>query len=886
MADTNRYRRLLDLLVRHPDVVDSPKQSGEARAWCPWHPDREGGNPSLGINVNKGHVKCWVCGKGGVVALAKAWGVEDPDADTRRRRAPEEPFLSAEAAMAALAEAYRLRPETVDRFQIEPRPAAPSPDRLTRGAWRYTTAAGYRFKAFNRRAKHKYWWDRGTKAKERGDLLYGASNVPSGTETVYLVNGEPSVWVCTQAGVPAVCAFGEGNLSEPAVQELASRGVGTIRIVLDLDEAGVAATLRDAEIISNAGLEVSAWKLPPELGDKGDIADLYVWNHGDDAAFRTALEGLAAFALPGPDPLRDAGYFIRDGAFWMKRQTRDGEIDVQLTNFTATVEEEAVYDDGLEETLHVVFSGQMANGRRLKKVHVPATQALSLGWIVERWGMGPRIRPGPSSRDTVRDIIQMMKDLTDVSRRTVFNHTGWRELENRWAYIMPGGLVDGGDVDVELESTYQRYHLPKPPTDRVEAVRASFRFLDIADHNVTLPMLAFAYLAPLATLLRPAFTLWLRASTGSYKSTITALLMSHFGEFEYNTPPVTWEATPRAIERYLYDVKDALAWVDDFNPKLTEREMTRQYEKAENVLRSLGNVQGRARMQANLRLQHTLTPRALMVSTGEVFPQGESLVARILPVEFTRASVNIQRMSAAQLETDQYREAMAVYVEWLANRYASIGPELQERIRDYRTIAANDAAETHGRTSATVAVLQAAAELFAEFAADVGAITAGEAEQLTRESWQVFLDLQREQTKRLGDEDVTDQFFNVLDTLLSQQKIAFLPKGSHENPPFGTDLVGWYDADAIYLDPVAAFNKVSKWMRDENRTLGVTEPGLRRALLERGIVARREGEQRLTARLSVNSRQHRVLTLIRDRVPFSDGVGQPAAEGQRLGGLA
>lgn len=79
--------KLIDQIIQYPDVVTPPNAQGEAQAWCPAHPDREGGKPSLGINVKKnggrGIVKCFVCGFGGLRKLGDAWGLT-PDAKARR----------------------------------------------------------------------------------------------------------------------------------------------------------------------------------------------------------------------------------------------------------------------------------------------------------------------------------------------------------------------------------------------------------------------------------------------------------------------------------------------------------------------------------------------------------------------------------------------------------------------------------------------------------------------------------------------------------------------------------------------------------------------------------------------------------------------------------
>jgi hypothetical protein len=69
---------LFNQFLQHPDVVEQPGHNGEAKAWCPWHADRrDGGKPSLGINVQKHIVHCFSgsCGMGGYVELAKAWNI-------------------------------------------------------------------------------------------------------------------------------------------------------------------------------------------------------------------------------------------------------------------------------------------------------------------------------------------------------------------------------------------------------------------------------------------------------------------------------------------------------------------------------------------------------------------------------------------------------------------------------------------------------------------------------------------------------------------------------------------------------------------------------------------------------------------------------------------
>jgi hypothetical protein len=74
---------LLRRIMAHPDITRPPNGNGEALAWCPWHADKAGGNPSLTINVHKGIAWCFPCDRGGLEELAKAWGLVEGGGGSR-----------------------------------------------------------------------------------------------------------------------------------------------------------------------------------------------------------------------------------------------------------------------------------------------------------------------------------------------------------------------------------------------------------------------------------------------------------------------------------------------------------------------------------------------------------------------------------------------------------------------------------------------------------------------------------------------------------------------------------------------------------------------------------------------------------------------------------
>jgi hypothetical protein len=188
--------------------------------------------------------------------------------------------MTAKESINLLARERGLRPETLRRFGV-------TPDEY-RKAWRYPASGGFRYKAWPGREGPKYWHDPGVP-----NQLYGLDRIPEKTRKVWLVNGEPSLWACHQAEVPAICGIaGEGHLPPDAAARLMERGVRWVHIAFDLDEGGERGAHRAAALL-RPPLLVTIHRLPAALGEGGDVGDLYATIR-DDEAFRAAMR-----ALPG-----------------------------------------------------------------------------------------------------------------------------------------------------------------------------------------------------------------------------------------------------------------------------------------------------------------------------------------------------------------------------------------------------------------------------------------------------------------------------------------------------------------------------------------------------------------------------------------------------------
>ncbi len=258
---------------------------GEYQARCPYHDDRE---PSMSVNPDKNVFYCHACHeKGTLFKLAKDLGIE---LSVGKK-------LEDGEAIQKLMKERLLKPETLKKFGVQPD--------YNSQAYKYPVKGGYRYKnyytkeefkkLFPNKKYTKYWHTRGVKNQVYG--LAQALEHLDDTNTIYYVNGEPSVWTCWQAGVPAISSiFGEGKIPSDILQEFHEFGLDPrdfkIAIVFDKDQTGEKASLEAYDTLKKLGFNVVVKQLPSFLPEKADVQDLYIYLKGDDSKFKTTLNSL------------------------------------------------------------------------------------------------------------------------------------------------------------------------------------------------------------------------------------------------------------------------------------------------------------------------------------------------------------------------------------------------------------------------------------------------------------------------------------------------------------------------------------------------------------------------------------------------------------------
>jgi hypothetical protein len=110
------------------------------------------------------------------------------------------------------------------------------------------------------------------------------------------------------------------------------------------------------------------------------------------------------------------------GIVWLK-PTPNGEAEVRLTNFVATIVSDVIRDDGAETTRFLEIEASIFD-RAPRRFTVAVNRFAGMNWAVEELGPRALVYPGMSIRDHARAAIQTLS--SDIAVRRVYTHTGWR----------------------------------------------------------------------------------------------------------------------------------------------------------------------------------------------------------------------------------------------------------------------------------------------------------------------------------------------------------------------------------------------------------------------------------------------------------------------------
>jgi hypothetical protein len=194
---------------------------------------------------------------------------------------------------------------------------------------------------------------------------------------------------------------------------------------------------------------------------------------------------------------------------------RSSEDRARRVCYFVPVPTESVYkDDGVESEMKFKIKGYDRYGGDLKEITLTSEKFMGMNWAAGNWGYNAAVCAGSASKDYLREAI-MLAGSKHAKSQTVYTHTGWRKIEDKWAYLHGGGAIGADNVYVELSGDISSYYFDKNETvSKKDALESAWGILRSYPKNLAYPLMAYTYLSPLNEFLRhndiePSFIVFL-----------------------------------------------------------------------------------------------------------------------------------------------------------------------------------------------------------------------------------------------------------------------------------------------------------------------------------------------------------------------------------------
>ena len=528
------------------------------------------------------------------------------------------------------------------------------------------------------------------------------------------------------------------------------------------------------------------------------------------------------------------------------RYTKDGPRII--SNFIINPKSEIIKTDGCDSESKLILEGILEGGVKLPEVEISMEEFIKMDWITQRWGIRPTISPGRNMKDYLKDCVQQISK--DIDINTIYSHTGWTVQDNKYIYLHSKGGIGSDNINTDIPLELSGYSFPKEVRDKKEAIDLSLETLNLAKHDITIPLLSMTYLAPLVGLIAegnrtPNFVLWVYGLTGSRKTSASLAFLNHFGNFSSNIHPASFKDTANAIELKAHTLKDSLLLIDDYHPNIDGSDARKLASTAERILRMYGDRVGRSRMRADTTLNKTYKPRGMAIVTGEDLPKGASSTARYIGVEIKREDINLDILSKLQKEHKKLAEAMAIYIDWISKNVELVQSFIDEKFDELKIKYKEET--THGRINDAVIWLSISFELLLTFLYEYMFICDDEIEELRLSNEQVIKNILKNQEALYRNQEVELMFIDALEEMINLGKLCLLPvKKQKDNNQiisnYAGKFIGYYDKEFLYLYDSTMYAEVETFLKGKGQSISVSVNTLLKMLRDKNYIKTEEGQ--------------------------------------------
>ncbi len=569
-------------------------------------------------------------------------------------------------------------------------------------------------------------------------------------------------------------------------------------------------------------------------------------------------------------------YVTQDGYLCKKTEVAGREVIKRLCNFAPYIKEELLLDNGAEQIRYLKIGGVRPTGETLPDLTISIAEFSAMNWITERWGTSCNLEAGHSIKEHLRHAIQTTGAV--VTPKNLYQHLGWRYEHGSWQY-----LTANSENCFATDPTLLKYDLPTEwmPTD----ARASLNLLHsgVAPESVVFSMIGFMFTAPLMEFFKQGgfeikTILALIGPTGSKKSTLAALFLSHFGDFTHDSLPLTFRDTANSILERLYLLKDVPTVIDDFHPS-TRNEEIDMTKTAQLLFRAFGDKTARGRMRSDLSIAHPKPPRGCGIITAEQPPAvSESGGARYLSLDVKPEQINMQTLSALQEQGRQgaFAKSMAGYISFLQTHYLDDHIAFAQLLKEM-LIAQRDTFRTslshvkfHDRIPEALSYLAVGFFFFCQYLLACDLVSEEEAECYQSYFTELLCEIGVRQSENIKQETPHEKFLSKLSTLIASGNLHFATKGGLDGARL--NIAGYQDEVYYYLIFDTCHKAVKKLCEEQGEHFSATARGVIAQLAEHGYLDCSNGKR--TRTLNVSGGQYvRVAFLSKEKMAqFLEGA--------------
>jgi hypothetical protein len=348
----------------------------------------------------------------------------------------------------------------------------------------------------------------------------------------------------------------------------------------------------------------------------------------------------------------------------------------------------------------------------------------------------------------------------------------------------------------------------------------------------------------------------LHGRSGSRKSSLVAVFLSFFGDFNAQSLPMSFQDTITSVMDATFILKDSLACLDNFRPTDSYQIKT-QTQLVRTVAHSIGDRTGRQRCDVKANRKPSKFPRSNLIVTGEMLPDlGEGDSGRMIITEMFQGDVSLPDLTDAQrrAESGVYANCMRDYIQWLKinfidENYDEFLKNLKREFLDSRDKInkrlAQENLNVHARIPSSLAHLRIGYNFMMKYWESLDGNMSDYIKTKKLEFEETLIDLAREHVINSQEDKPTNKFITTLKALIESGNvyIRHLLDCMEENMRMSNaQHIGYEDHDFYYLQAENTFNAVARFLNSQGESFPLSKTAIWKQLYEEKYIVERGAE--------------------------------------------